>query len=74
MRGARVAAAAGKADGRAGVSACWAGLLGQVLQRASRAGLLGQAGRAGCGPSPFLSFFCFYFSSPLFKFKFDSGI
>ena len=42
--------------------ACWAGCC---------CVLASQAGRAGCGPSPFLSFFYFYFSSPLFEFKFD---
>ena len=51
----RVAAVASGADRRVGVSACWAGLLGRSLSRASWAGLrvmqgwlVGRAGRASC--------------------------
>ena len=77
-RGVQVAAAAGGADGRVGVSACWAGLLGRSLGRASWAGLramqgwlAGRVGRAGCEAFFFSLLFLFYFSSSLFEFKFD---
>jgi len=73
-----VAVAAGEADGRAGVSACWAGLLGWSLGRAIWAGLhakqgwlVGRAGRAGCEAFSLSFLFLFYFSSSLFEFKFD---
>ena len=77
-RGVRMAAAAGGADGRAGVSACWGGLLGWSLGRVSWAGqcvmqgwLAGRAGRADCEAFFFSFLFLFYFSSSLFEFKFD---
>jgi len=77
-RGVWVAVAAGGADRRAGMSACWAGLLGQSLGRASWAGLramqgwlAGRAGRAGCEAFLFSFLFLFYFPSSLFEFKFD---
>ena len=70
-----VATAAGGADGRAGVSACWAGLLGRSLGRAGlrakQGWLAGRAGQAGCEAFSLSFLFLFYFSSSLFEFKFD---
>ena len=64
--GVRMAAAAGGADGRAGVSACWAGLLGRSreLGRPAR-----DAGLA-CGPSRLRGFPLFFSFSVLFSFFF----
>ena len=45
------------------------GRVGRPVRLASWLARAGQAGRASCGPSPFLFLFLFYFSSPLFKFK-----
>jgi hypothetical protein len=73
-----VAAVAGGAHGRVGMSACRAGLLGRLLGHASWAGLrtkqgwlAGRAGRAGCEAFSLSFLFLFYFSSSLFEFKFD---
>ena len=66
--GVRLAAAAGEAEGRAGVS----GVLGRLAGPGAAARRLGWlAGRAGCEAFFFSFLFMFYFSSSLFEFKFD---
>jgi len=84
-RGARVAAAAGEADGCAGVSACWAGSWATCVRAGCKAGAVGLAGphsRAGLAatrlPSSFsfsiLFFFFFVLNSNfVLEFEFRSG-